>query len=194
MIKNILIIATVLLVSCGSSKKVAGNNSSTKRYTVDKRTNSKSSGSTNTVYKQKPRAKRVDDNIPPNAQKVIWTAVTYKGVPYKYGGTNFKGMDCSGLVYTCFTERGIEIPRTSSAMYTKGRAISLREVRKGDLIFFHTSRKKNKYGVNHVGLVTSNVNGDVKFIHATSSKGVIVSSISESYWNGNYVGVKRVIE
>lgn len=140
-------------------------------------------------------SKKVVKNNPKNskisiADKIVWTAVTYKGVPYKFGGTTKKGMDCSGLIYTSFKQRGKEIPRVSHVMAQEGFIISLKEVKRGDLLFFKTAKTKNK--VNHVGLVTS-VNGEIKFIHATSSRGVIVSSLEEKYWKRAYVKAKRVL-
>ncbi|CAM1348230.1 NlpC/P60 family protein [Tenacibaculum insulae] len=157
------------MISCGSSKNV-------KTYKKPKKRTHKSSTST-----KKPSV----------ADKIVWTAVTYKGVPYKYGGTTKRGMDCSGLLHTSFKYRNVELPRTSREMYTKGYDISLRNVKRGDLLFFKTSRKRGK--VNHVGLVTSTIGGDIKFIHSTSSRGVIVTSLHSHYWKKAFVKAKRVL-
>ncbi|MFL0101403.1 C40 family peptidase [Tenacibaculum maritimum] len=125
------------------------------------------------------------------ADKIVWTAVSYKGVPYKYAGSNRKGMDCSGLIYTSFKSRNIDLPRTSRQMYEKGYLVRLKEVKRGDLLFFKTTNKRDK--VNHVGLVTSIKNSEIRFIHSTSSKGVIVSSLKESYWKKAFVKAKRLL-
>jgi len=124
------------------------------------------------------------------SDKIIRNAVAYKGTRYKYGGTTKRGMDCSGLVYTAFKKENIRLPRVSSAMATKGKKISLRKVKRGDLLFFRTTRK-NK--ITHVGLVTSVKNGQVRFIHATTKRGVIVSSLLEKYWKRAFVKAKRVL-
>ena len=124
------------------------------------------------------------------ANKIIWTAVTYKGTPYKYGGTTKNGMDCSGLIHTSFKQRGVAIPRVSYQMAEKGTTISLKKVQRGDLLFFKTSKNTNR--ISHVGLVTSTDNG-IQFIHSTSSKGVVVSSLSEKYWDNAFVKAKRVL-
>ena len=165
MIRKLLciFILSLLMISCGSSKNV-----------------------TSTSKKTATSQKEITI-----ADKIVWTAVSYKGVRYKYGGTTNKGMDCSGLIHTAFKQRDVDIPRTSREMYTKGYNISLRKVQRGDLLFFKTARKRGK--VNHVGLVTSVQNGDIRFIHATSSRGVIVTSLNQDYWNKAFIKAKRVL-
>jgi len=170
MIKKLLLLTTLCLfiTSCGSSTKVTS--------TKTKKTRSHSSSQNQEVT---------------IADKIVWTAVTYKDTPYKYGGLTRKGMDCSGLIYTSFKQRNINLPRSSRLMYTKGSPISLKQVKRGDLLFFKTSRKSGS--VNHVGLVTSVKKGDIRFIHATSSKGVLVSSLYEKYWKRAFIKAKRVL-
>ncbi len=173
MIKKLLflIVLANLMISCGSSRKVAN----TKKRTTTSKQKTKSTATKEATI----------------ADKIVWTAVTYKGVPYKYGGTTRNGMDCSGLIHTSFKLRNVEIPRTSYAMYGEGYKIPLREVRRGDLLFFITAKRKNR--VNHVGLVTSVSNNDIQFIHSTSSKGVIVSSLSQTYWRKAFINAKRIL-
>ena len=125
------------------------------------------------------------------ADRIIATALQFKGVKYKYGGTTRKGMDCSGLVYVAFGEENIPLPRISRNMAKKGRKIGLSKVAKGDLVFFKINRNSNQ--INHVGLVTAIKNGQVFFIHSTSSKGVIVSSLSEKYWKKNFVKATTIL-
>lgn len=162
------------MFSCGSSKKVASTSKTKRTYKKPKKTPLPSATTSPTL-----------------ADKIVWTAVTYKGVPYKYAGTTKSGMDCSGLIYTSFKKRNVFIPRTSALMYNSGVPIRLKEVKRGDLLFFKTSRKRGS--VNHVGLVTSAENGDIRFIHSTSSKGVIVTSLNSRYWRNAFVGAKRVL-
>lgn len=123
--------------------------------------------------------------------KVVTIASLYEGIPYRAGGTNHGGMDCSGLVCTSFKEIGISLPRSSQGMSEIGEKISLKKVVKGDLLFFRISRLKGR--INHVGLVTNVNNDEVFFIHSSTSKGVIISSMKESYWKKNFVKAKRVI-
>jgi cell wall-associated NlpC family hydrolase len=128
---------------------------------------------------------------PSLANTVVTNAIAFEGVRYKYGGTTKRGMDCSGLIYTAFREEDILLPRISRDMAKSGSKINLNQVEKGDLIFFKTSKSRNV--INHVGLVTSITNGDIKFIHATSSKGVLTSSLSQHYWKSAFVEARRIL-
>lgn len=119
------------------------------------------------------------------ADKIVVNAMQYKGVRYKFGGITKKGMDCSGVVYTAYRSQNIVLPRVSRDMAKKGRKTPLYKVKKGDLVFFKTG--KSKRNINHVGLVISHKNQQIQFIHSTSSRGVIVSSMSQKYWKKAFV-------
>lgn len=113
------------------------------------------------------------------------SARSYLGVPYKYGGTTASGFDCSGFTQVVFKNNGISIPRTTSQQYATGQAVSKNNLQAGDLVFFNTSGR----GVSHVGIYI----GSNNFIHASTSRGVMVSSINDPYyWGSRYVGAKRV--
>ena len=112
---------------------------------------------------------------------VIKTARSYSGVPYKWGGTNRGGMDCSGLLLRSFQSINMEIPRTSIEQSKMGKNVNLHDVREGDLVFFAAGKKKRK--ITHVGLVTNvRSKDDVRFIHASSSKGVIEINLMSRYY------------
>jgi hypothetical protein len=117
------------------------------------------------------------------AQELTHSALRFLGVPYVFGGTSTAGFDCSGFVQHVFAMVGIALPRTADVQYDVGRP-SVGGPRPGDLVFFDTYG-----GVSHVGIYL----GGGKFVHASSSHGVMVSHLSDSYWAARYVGSKRLI-
>ncbi|MBV8532093.1 MAG: C40 family peptidase [Candidatus Eremiobacteraeota bacterium] len=117
------------------------------------------------------------------AQELTRSALRFLGVPYVFGGTSSSGFDCSGFVQHVFAMLGIDLPRTADAQFDAGRPAS-GGPRPGDLVFFDTYG-----GVSHVGIYL----GRGRFVHASSSRGVMVSRLSESYWASRYVGAKRLL-
>lgn len=138
-----------------------------------------------------------DNDIEPSdenylAAQLVNNAMEFEGVRYRGGGTTTAGMDCSGMVYATFQIFDITLPRSSHAMANEGVVVDLSEVKKGDLLFFKNNRRRNI--INHVGMVTEvTEEGEVKFIHTSSSSGVIVSSMNEAYHKNTFVQANRVI-
>jgi cell wall-associated NlpC family hydrolase len=99
-------------------------------------------------------------------------------------------MDCSGLLYVSFLEHDYPLPRSSHLLAEEGRQVALSELQPGDLLFFKTLRRAKN--INHVGLVVEVDDGEVRFIHSTTSRGVIVSSLREGYWNHAFVKATRI--
>lgn len=120
-----------------------------------------------------------------SANKLIAEAHKVIGTPYRAGGTTPKGFDCSGFVGYTYKKVGVSLPRSSGAMYKKGKPVSLKQLAPGDLLFFKTSKHK---GISHVAIYI----GNGRMIHVTSSKGVKVDSIHQSYWKQRFVGAKRL--
>lgn len=125
------------------------------------------------------------------SKAIINYAKQFKGVRYRWGGTSKSGMDCSGLVYESFRANDILLPRISRNMAKKGKKIKLKDVLKGDLLFFKTGNRRNS--INHVGLIIAIRNNDIEFIHSTSSKGVIVSRLNETYWLKAFYEARRIL-
>ena len=108
----------------------------------------------------------------------------WKGVPYRYGGLSPHGVDCSGFVYLTFLSRlGMEVPRTTTELLQSGEKVKRDEIQVGDLVFFRTGP-----GNRHVGIYMGN--GD--FLHASSSQGVMTSSLSNPYWRQRYWQARRL--
>lgn len=118
------------------------------------------------------------------ARRIITTSMDYIGVPYVFGGTTPSGFDCSGYVQYVFAHAGISLPRTADVQYEVGTPVSTAELVPGDLVFFTTYT----YGASHVGIYV----GDGNFIHASSSRGVTISSLSQAYYSSHYIGARRI--
>ncbi|WP_027381022.1 C40 family peptidase [Chryseobacterium daeguense] len=121
---------------------------------------------------------------------ILTEAATYLGTPYRYGGTSRNGIDCSAFVLSVFgAVAGLSLPRVAASQAQEGERIEKSDLKKGDLIFFSHGRR-----ISHVGIVESvTEDGEVKFIHAATSRGVMVSSLNDSYWGPKYRFGKRII-
>jgi len=107
------------------------------------------------------------------------------GTPYVYGGSSTRGVDCSAFVQILYGDvLGVSVPRTTERQSRAGRTVSLDQAQTGDLVFFRPSRKQN-----HVGVYL----GDGEFAHASTSQGVMVSSLGESYWQQAYWMTRRLL-
>ena len=181
--KIVYIVPLLLLFGCGAVKKRT-------TYSKERKVSVQPSKET------PPGEEKIEDFDRPSresskAEAIISTALTYSGTRYKFGGTTKKGMDCSGLLYVAFGEHDIRLPRVSYQMAEEGRRIRVNNVAKGDLLFFKTSKRKKR--INHVGMVVAVEGDEIKFIHASTSRGVIVSSLREGYWNYAFVKATRIL-
>nr|WP_315028054.1 C40 family peptidase [uncultured Chryseobacterium sp.] len=175
---SVLLIASAFVVSCGSSKKVSS---------------SKKSGAKTFVKSENLRKldSKFDGKVPRSINEILKDAERYLGTPYKFGGNTSSGFDCSGFTVKVFEENDFNLPRRSSDQAAAGQNIDIRDVKPGDLLFFATAGGSR---VSHVGIVHDiGSDGEVRFIHASTSKGVIISSLNEKYWNKAYLHAQRVL-
>lgn len=124
------------------------------------------------------------------AVQMINNAMTFIGTRYLGGGTSTSGMDCSGMVTAVFNIFDMKIPRSSHEMAKVGQKVDSSDIKKGDLIFFHTNGKSI---INHVGMVIEVLGDEIKFVHSSTQKGVIVSSTKEPYYKKNFVQANRML-
>jgi len=123
--------------------------------------------------------------------QVVKIARTYTGTPYRSGGTNSDGIDCSGLIFAVFNTVGLQIPRISWQQSEVGYEVDVPEIQPGDLVFFVPDKGKAGY-VSHTGIVTEvRGQGDIHFIHASSSRGVREDNLYSSYFKGRFVKAVR---
>jgi cell wall-associated NlpC family hydrolase len=112
---------------------------------------------------------------------------SYLGKPYAGRSRWEEGLDCSKFTSDVFMKYNkTKLPRSAEEQYKQGKEVPRNRLRMGDLVFFRADRG----GISHVGVAV----GDSKFIHVSSSRGVIISHLSEDYWAKRYVGAKRIIE
>lgn len=176
-----LFFATIFLYSCSTSHTASNSRYKSKSTSTKKSTiNLKNYSSSNTSAK-----------ISGDRKTVVTDARQYLGVPYKYGGNTKTGFDCSGLVTKVFDDNSYKLPRKSSDQAGAGKSIRVEEVKPGDLLFFATSGGGS---ISHVGIVNNIENdGEIKFIHSSTSKGVIISSLNESYWNKAFLFARSIL-
>jgi len=179
-------VVIIVLASCSSNKRVVTSKrpSSKPKVYVTKKPIPSSNDSE--IHNSSGDEVVVSTSI---TNKIVRKALSYKGTKYKYGGTSKSGMDCSGLMFTSFKSGGVILPRTSISQSKKGVKVSKAKAQKGDLVFFKTGGKRS---INHVGLVVSVDNRDVKFVHSSSSRGVMISSLREGYWSNAFSQVRRI--
>ena len=118
--------------------------------------------------------------------RLVGTALDLRGTPYRNGGADPHGFDCSGFTQYVFARAGKPLPRATSEQFMVGIPISLGEQQPGDLIFFTTTAP----GASHVGIA---LGGD-GFVHAPSSRGVVrVESLTVPYWSSRLIGIRRLV-
>lgn len=172
----VVALTAMMFTGCRSSKPDSGHD--------------KDSGTTISVKRENAELTRRfgfsvtrDDNTALYGELATWL-----GVPYKYAGNDRRGVDCSGLVCQVYQKvYNKKLQRSSAKIYEKNcREIARKKLREGDLVFFATG--KDKHRISHVGIYLKND----RFIHASSSKGVTVSSLENPYFVRTYIASGRV--
>jgi cell wall-associated NlpC family hydrolase len=122
-----------------------------------------------------------------NVDNMISTALSYRGVRYRYGGMTSRGFDCSGFVAKVLQGQGMDMPHNAAALFGHGIPVAKENLRTGDLVFFHTTRRS----ISHVGIYL----GEGNFIHASSGRGrVRTDTLLSGYYARRYVGARRIMQ
>lgn len=181
-------VTTVFFASCSSHKKVA--------HKTPAKPGTHATGKAESTPPAKTSEEVAASVSTPvtDVETVITAARTFLGTPYKYGGTTRSGMDCSGLLLNSFKTVDVNLPRSSEAQSKVGKEIKrMNDLEPGDLVFFATGKKKDE--ITHVGLVTDvKARDNIKFIHSSSSLGVVETNLFAEYYVKRFRGGRRVIK
>lgn len=170
----------------GSKLKILGSKLIEKETVIENSTASGADFVEGNVESTVPNTARDADFV----DQLISKASENIGTRYRSGGTTTEGFDCSGLICYTFGNYDVKLPRSSNEMASYGAKIEIQNAQKGDLIFFKTNGRRQ---INHVGIVVEVLEGEIKFIHSSSSSGVIISSTKESYYQRNLAQINRVL-
>lgn len=170
--------------SIGGYKSAPSEPASTTKAPSREPSNKKTSAG---VTKQAATTKMAQENAPrqTSSSSLEQLAKSWVGTPYVYGGSSKSGTDCSGYVMQIYKSHyGISLPHNAGQMYddSRGSSVSRGSLQEGDLVFFGSFWK-----IDHVGIY---LKGD-RFTHASSSKGVMISPMSDNYWRPKYQGARR---
>jgi cell wall-associated NlpC family hydrolase len=164
-----------------TGKKLPKTTTKTLSKSVTKSAKSKSKNKKN----QQPIHWGSSDHMTARERAITEEAKKYIGVPYRFGGVEPGGFDCSGFIQYVYGRKGVSLPRSADEQYGSGRYVSINSLEPGDLVFFSTYTD----GVSHSGIYM----GDGEFISATTSRGIAVADMKSGYWFDRYVGAKRVL-
>ena len=200
------LLITTLLFSCGTLRKTPDRSTSRNAASRGRTSPTRRPPARKPVAKapaRKPAESRPPRSTTPaytrpgdantaNIPQVVQIARTYTGTPYRSGGNDKQGIDCSGLICQVYSEMGVKVPRISWQQSEFGQEVgSVEEIKPGDWLFFVPEAGKEGY-VSHAGIVTD-VRGreEIIFIHASTSRGVREDNLFSTYFKGRFVKAMR---
>ena len=205
-----LLIFSLFIFSCDTLRKGPSNSSASNsrnssshsknsrltaaRSPVNRSGTKKPSGNSKTATSSanKPTYTRPARSYNYEIPKVVEVARTYSGTPYRSGGNDKNGIDCSGLICSVYSEIGVKVPRISWQQSEFGSEVNqISDIKPGDWVFFVPEAGKEGY-VSHAGIVTDVRNDDeIIFIHASTSRGVREDNLFSTYFKGRFVKAMR---
>lgn len=201
------LLLTLLLVSCGTLRR--GNESTTaasseiltREIGLSEVPSSEKPSGVTAVQEEKPvvtgkadNHKQEETNQGSLSEQVIAYARTFLGTPYKLGASGPKVFDCSGYTRYVFKHFGYELTQYTGAQFNEGREVpGYSDLQKGDLVFF--GKRGSVRNIGHVGIVVSidETRGSFRFIHASTSGGVVESESTQPYYMMRYIGARRIL-
>ncbi len=176
----LIILYSILIIGCSSE-----NN---RPAPVNEKSHLNKEIQTNDTAKSTPQlATTIKTSTPPTTvrETLLEHYNEWRGVNYKYGGLSKRGIDCSGFVYLTYRDLfETNLPRSTKLLASTGEQINQKQLRPGDLVLYKTTRT-----VRHAGIYI----GDNKFLHASKSKGVMISDMDLDYWKDRYWQARRVL-
>lgn len=189
-----LIIFSILLYSCDTLRRRPDHHAAASRGRSSATTRRPASRppARKPAVASRPTYTRPGSTSAKNVPKVVEVARTYTGTPYRSGGNDKNGIDCSGLICSVYSEIGIKVPRISWQQSEYGQEVGrIEDIKEGDWLFFVPEAGKEGY-VSHAGIVTNVVNGqEIMFIHASTSRGVREDNLFSNYFKGRFVKAMR---
>lgn len=169
-----------------SAREIAAEKRQARKNGRSGRPGSSIASSKDRTSRTRSRSRNLDKDV----ATVIEAARSYTGTPYKWGGTTRVGMDCSGLLCTSFQAIDVILPRTSEEQSNYGKKVKPKDIKEGDLVFFGANRFSRD--ITHVGMVTQVISKDeVRFIHASSSVGVIETNLYADHFQKIFIKAVR---
>ena len=173
---GLILVSLLFLASCSNNKKSKGKTATKSRTEVRKPSSSSSSSNASAAAIKQKYAQELGTSASQlKSEKLYLFIDEWRGTPYKYGGTNRSGVDCSGFVGELYRQVYTKnLPRTTSEIGKASKPISKSDLNEGDIVIFDINGKKG----SHVGVYLANN----KFVHASTSKGVVISDLNNPYY------------
>lgn len=132
-------------------------------------------------------------HIPTKADSLTEFATTLLGKGYTYGKSGPESFDCSGFIYYVYKKFNVLLPRSSRVQAKHGELLGREDIEKGDLLFFKSPAPNNP-NIGHVGIVIENDNGNIRFIHSSTGRGVVIDDLESRHYGKRFIEARRFLQ